>query len=158
MKTQQELAANEETREHIDNVRKYIRIFAMELLKRGELHDKSKLGDVEAPTFAIYTDRLKNMTYGSSEYEQCRKEMQVALEHHYAKNRHHPEHYKSGINDMNLVDIVEMFCDWFASSQRHSDGNILKSIKHNKERFSMDDQLSGILENTADMFDQDKSQ
>jgi hypothetical protein len=41
MKSQQELAANEETRNHIDKVRKYLRIFAVELLKRGEAHDQS---------------------------------------------------------------------------------------------------------------------
>lgn len=153
MKTQQELASNEETRNHIDNVRRYLRVFAVELLKRGEQHDQSKLGDVEAPVFAIYTDRLKGMTYGSDEYNKCRAEMKVALDHHYAKNRHHPEHFKNSISDMTLVDIVEMFCDWFASSQRHADGNILKSITHNKERFGINEQLSTILENTADLFD-----
>jgi len=340
MKTQQELASNEETRNHIDNVRRYLRIFAVELLKRGEEHDQSKLGDVESPVFAVYTDRLKGMTYGSEEYNKCRAEMKVALDHHYAKNRHHPEffetneewrpvvgfetqydisnygrvrskdrivdrsgptgncfkngiilkqyitpkgycrvqlqsgdkrknamvhrlvakafidninekpevNHKNGIKDdnnisnlewvtssenqihaydtelkkanikyevtcedldittlginkmekelrkrgydrasaaaiwntinnggkhldltftgtllktketsfvssMNLVDVVEMFCDWFASSQRHADGNILKSIEHNKDRFGMNEQLSTILENTADLFD-----
>jgi hypothetical protein len=344
MKTQQELASNEETRNHIDNVRRYLRVFAVELLKRGEQHDQSKLGDVEAPVFAIYTDRLKGMTYGSDEYNKCRAEMKVALDHHYAKNRHHPEFFENieewrpvvgfetshevsnhgrvrsknrivdrsgptgscfkqgillkqyitpkgycrlqlqdgdnrknamvhrlvaeafidnddkksevnhkngikddnhisnlewvtssenqihaydndlkkanikyevtceeldittlGINkmekelrergydkarasaiwncinnggkhldltftgtllktkedsyisDMTLVDIVEMFCDWFASSQRHADGNILKSITHNKERFGINEQLSTILENTADLFDSDNS-
>jgi len=156
MKSQQELAANEETRQHIDKVRKYLRIFAVELLKRGEVHDQSKLGEEEAPTFAVFTEKLKHLTYGSDEYHQCRKEMQGALEHHYAKNRHHPEHHKDGVNDMNLIDVVEMFCDWFASSQRHADGNILKSIEHNQERFGMAEQLAKILENTADLFDQDK--
>lgn len=153
MKTQQELASNEETRNHIDNVRKYLRIFAVELLKRGEQHDQSKLGDVEAPVFAVYTDRLKGMTYGSEEYNRCKAEMKAALDHHYAKNRHHPEHHKNGINDMTLIDVVEMFCDWFASSQRHTYGNILKSIELNKQRFEMNEQLSTILENTADLFD-----
>lgn len=152
MKTQQELASNEETRNHIDNVRRYIKIFAIELLKRGEQHDQSKLGDVEASIFAVYTDRLKDITYGSEEYNKCRIEMKTALDHHYAKNRHHPEFYKNGINDMSLVDIVEMFCDWFASSQRHTDGNILKSIEYNKDRFGMNEQLSSILENTSDLF------
>jgi hypothetical protein len=153
MKSQQELAANEETRQHIDKVRKYLRIFAVELLKRGEVHDQSKLGEVEAPTFAVYTEKLKYLTYGSEEYHKCREEMKVALDHHYAKNRHHPEHHKDGINDMTLVDIVEMFCDWLASSQRHADGNILKSIEHNKDRFGMAEQLATILENTAKLYD-----
>jgi hypothetical protein len=325
MKNQQELASNEETRDHIDKVRKYLRIFATELLKRGEDHDRSKLEEVESPVFAIYTDHLKDMTYGSDEYKRCLSEMRVALDHHYANNRHHPEFHKSrekwcpvigfedyydvsnygrirtktgdvlsqyitpkgfcgvhlqfedehrfvtvhkfvakafvanhnlfsevihknGVKDdnrsdnlqwvssldnydvtyeesfnieyqvkclelniitstvddmeielknrgynqikaskiwecinndgqyngftfvgtklktkdvsyvsnMNLIDIVEMFCDWFASSQRHPDGSILKSIEINKNRFKMGDQFSSILENTANIFDKEE--
>lgn len=30
---------------------------------------------------------------------------------------------------MNLIDIVEMFCDWKAASERQLDGNLLKSIE-----------------------------
>lgn len=156
MLSQQELAANAETQRHIDKVRLYLRVVAVELLKRGEQHDQSKLGDEERATFAIYTDRLKAMTYGSEEYNRCRDGMKPALAHHYAKNRHHPEHFKNGVNDMTLVDLLEMFCDWFASSQRHADGNILKSIAINKERFGLSDQLAVILENTAEMLEQSK--
>ena len=48
---------------------------------------------------------------------------------------------------MNLVDIVEMFCDWLAATKRHDDGDIYKSIEHNsKEIGSL---LSEIFENTA---------
>ena len=75
--------------------------------------------------------------------------MKPALEHHYAKNRHHPEHHKNGINDMNLIDLIEMFCDWKASSERQNDGNILKSIEINGKRFHMSPQLIEIFENTT---------
>jgi len=44
--------------------------------------------------------------------------MKPALEHHYALYRHHPEHFQNGIDDMNLIDLVEMFADWKASSER----------------------------------------
>ena len=153
MLTQQELVTNAETQKHIDTVRKYMRMFAVELLKRGEVHDSSKLGDEERPTFTEYTAKLKGMTYGSEEYQKCLEGMKVALDHHYAKNRHHPEHFVEGVDGMTLVDLIEMFCDWFASSERHADGNILKSIDKNKERFSMSDQLTSVLNNTAEHFD-----
>ena len=145
MLSREELEANAETQKHIDAVRRYMRRIAVDLLKRGEGHDASKLGEEEREIFAKYTSRLKGMTYGSAEYEKCREEMKPALDHHYAKNRHHPEHFVAGINDMTLVDVVELFCDWFASSQRHHDGNILKSITHNKERFQISDQLVSLL-------------
>lgn len=80
--------------------------------------------------------------------------MNVALQHHYANYRHHPEHFVKGINDMNLVDIVEMLCDWKAASLRQNDGNLLKSIDTNAQRFGYDDQLKQIFINTAKLFDE----
>ena len=52
---------------------------------------------------------------------------------------------------MNLIDIVEMFCDWKAASERQLDGNLLKSIEKNADRFNMDPQLKQILINTENM-------
>jgi len=50
---------------------------------------------------------------------------------------------------MTLFDIVEMFFDWKSSSERHDDGDIYFSIKSNKDRFKMSDQLINIFNNTA---------
>jgi hypothetical protein len=47
-----------------------------------------------------------------------------------------------------------MFCDWKASTLRQNDGNLLKSIETNAERFNMDGQLKQILMNTARMIDE----
>ena len=59
----------------------------------------------------------------------------------------------SPINDMNLIDVVEMLCDWKAASARHNDGNLRKSIEINAKRFGIDSQLVRILENTADLLE-----
>jgi hypothetical protein len=75
--------------------------------------------------------------------------MKVALDHHYSNNRHHPEYFENGINDMTLIDLIEMLCDWYAATQRHNDGDIFKSIEFNKTRFNMSDQLVSILTNTV---------
>mgnify|MGYP001576204131 CR=1 FL=1 len=82
-----------------------------------------------------------------------RKDLAPTLAHHYAYNRHHPEHFKHGIKDMNLIDILEMLCDWKSSSMRHNDGNILKSIEINQSRFDFSDELRTLLENTAKWID-----
>jgi len=50
---------------------------------------------------------------------------------------------------MDIVDIVEMFCDHKAATLRHNDGNIFKSIKINAKRHHIGKQLSTIFENTA---------
>ncbi len=147
--TLEEKACNYETMRHIECVRNLVQHFVVELLKRAELHDQSKLDRPEVEAFTRLTPKLATCTYGSEEYEGYRKELGAALEHHYAKNSHHPEHFKNGIDDMNLVDILELFCDWKAASARHNDGNILKSIEKNAGRFHMSPQLVRIFENTA---------
>jgi hypothetical protein len=104
--------------------------------------------------FADLTPQLATMTYGSEEYQASLDALKPALDHHYASNRHHPEHFNNGVNDMTLVDIIEMFCDWKASTLRQNDGNLLKSIETNAERFNIEGQLKQILLNTARMLDE----
>jgi hypothetical protein len=151
--TQAEKATNYETLRHIEKVRNYLNVFVSALLDRGAKHDQSKLAEPEVQLLTETTPRLPGLTYGSPEYEDSRKSIATALAHHYANNRHHPEHFKNGVDDMNLLDIVEMLCDWKASSERHNDGNIRKSITINADRFNLSPQLVRILENTAELFD-----
>ena len=143
-----------ETQKHIEIVRKFIKIFTDKLTNRGVDHDKLKLESPEVEIFAEYTPKLAQTTFGSEEYRQHLDAMQPALNHHYANYRHHPEHFKDGINDMNLIDIAEMICDWKAASLRQDDGNLLHSIELNAERFGIDAQLTKILLNTANLFDE----
>ncbi len=143
-----------ETQKHIENVRKYIRFMIDKLDMRGVKHDASKLESPEVEVFAEYTPKLNTTPFDSEEYYQNLAKMKPALDHHYAANRHHPEHFVNGINDMTLIDILEMFCDWKASTLRHNDGNLLKSIETNAERFNMEGQLKQILINTARMIDE----
>jgi hypothetical protein len=167
-----------DTLNHIFQVRKFIERIEKALRKRALKHDKSKLYEPEKPIFDEFTPKLKNCTYGSDEYKTYLKEMQVALDHHYANNRHHPEHFKkyvcngcfkeykkmpntcdvcgysqfqkeSDITQMNLVDLCEMIADWKAATLRHSDGDILKSIEINQKRFGYSDELKQILINTV---------
>lgn len=144
-------ACNADTREHIALVAKLLHGIAKELLDRADVHDQSKLESPEVELFTEWTPKLATSTYGSPEYEGFRKAMGPALLHHYAKNRHHPEHFKGGVNDMSLVDVIEMFCDWKAATMRHNDGNIRKSIAHNADRFGLSPQLVRVLENSVDL-------
>ena len=139
------------TLEHIAEVGKILEIIANELHYRSLLHDQSKLESPEKEIFDEYTPKLRDTTYGSDEYKQYLTEMKVALDHHYASNRHHPEHFENGIKGMNLVDLVEMFCDWLAATKRHADGDIHKSIELNQTRFEYSDDIKSILQNTADI-------
>ena len=138
------------TMAHIGIVWEKIFAFTRDLNNRGLSHYLSKLGPPEVDIFDEYTPKLAGTTYGSDEYKQYLAEMTPALKHHYAHNRHHPEHFIDGINGMTLIDLVEMFCDWWAASERHNDGDLMKSIEINAERFGLSPQLHQILKNTAE--------
>lgn len=171
-----------DTRKHIDRVQSLIFEFVKMLKFRAWDHDNSKLKSPEKEIFDEYTPKLKGSTYGSDEYKEFLKGMGAALEHHYKKNRHHPEHFKYiecngcftrydkdyngfckicgygqftdrfDIAEMTLLDLIEMLCDWKAATERHADGDINKSLEINQKRFGIDNQLQHILENTAKLF------
>lgn len=141
-----------DTYKHKSLVNSFVNDIIREFTNRAVNHDNSKLGDYEVDIFTEYTPKLANSTYGSEEYKQFLKEMKPALDHHYANNRHHPEHFKNGIKDMDLVDLIEMMCDWKAATLRHNDGVINKSLEINQERFGYGDELKQIMKNTIENY------
>lgn len=141
-----------ETHKHINRVREILNIFIIELINRGQVHDMSKLESPEVEIFGENTDKLKGTEYGSKEYQDLLNKIKPAIEHHYSKNRHHPEFHEDGINDMDLIDLVEMLSDWRAATERHETGNIKKSLEINAGRFGMSPQLVKIFSNTIDRY------
>ena len=138
-----------DTRAHISRVQSLMGLCIAELEIRSGLHDESKLKDPEKAIFDEMTPKLKDSTYGSEEYKGFLSEMKPALDHHYAHNSHHPEHYPNGIRGMSLLDLIEMLCDWKAAGERHADGSMQRSLEINQSRFQIDEQLAGVLRNTA---------
>ena len=126
-----------ETRKHIHEVGKNINGVIQRLLFRIMEHDESKMSQEEKYLFDKYTPKLAKCTYGSKEYKKYLKELEPALTNHYGKNRHHPEFHmrtddyilnkSSAIGCMNLIDIIEMLCDWKAATMRHNDGEMVIS-------------------------------
>lgn len=139
-----------ETLEHKTKVFKYLAQAAGNLTIRGYTHDDSKLGEREAEGFEIVSKKLSSVVYPSKEYDDALKELQPYLKHHYESNSHHPEHFEKGIGGMTLFDLLEMLCDWKASSERTKDGgSIYRSIVNNEKRFKMSEQLVSIFRNTV---------
>lgn len=144
--------SRQDTLNHIHRVRELLEDVRNEFEIRAILHDQSKLESPEKEAFDRLTPRLKTLEYGSPEYEESRRELGEALEHHYANNSHHPEHFENGVNGMTLFDVLEMLVDWKAASERHETGDISKSLTTNITRFNIDPQLQSILENTVKVF------
>lgn len=157
------------TYQHIQIVQCMIGIVLTDLTKRLLAHDQSKLASPEREIFDEYTPKLAHSTYGSEEYKGFLAGMKPALDHHYRANSHHPEHFAfdiTGLNPelvangqairgMNLLDVVEMLCDWKAATLRHKDGDIRKSIDINQKRFGYSDELKQILLNTLPLLQVD---
>lgn len=153
-KTKKALKAEEQTRLHIEHVRKFMNRLIQELIVRAEKHDKTKLEEPEVSIFNEFTEKLGSSTYGSKEYQGFLDDMKPALDHHYRHNRHHPEHHVHGVEGMNLVDLIEMICDWKAATLRHDDGNIRRSIEVNTGRFDLSPQLVNVLMNTVELMEE----
>jgi hypothetical protein len=134
---------------HIKNIQTVMdTILIPELQNRSKDHDKSKLESPEKETYDKYIPLLQKVTYGTPEYNALKDEMaEGGVGHHYKVNRHHPEHFENGIRDMTLVDLVEMFADWYAASLR-SDTPFEKGLEMNCERHNIPDELCQILRNT----------
>lgn len=142
-----------DTLAHIAQVRENMLEMITDLALRARGHDLSKLESPEKEAFDEATPRLRALTYGTVEYEKARADLGDALVHHYAVNRHHPEHWEQGIDGMNLLDLVEMLCDWYAATKRHDDGDLSKSLDINANRFMIGPQLKQIMRNTMEDFE-----
>lgn len=142
--------SQKDTEEHIGKVRAYLSVCKIEINTKALVHDADKINnEIEKRLFDEYTPKLAHCSYGSDEYKSYLEGLKPALDIHYANNRHHPEHFERGIKGMNLIDLIEMMCDWKASSERHKDGDIFRSIEINQKRFGYSDDLKEVLKNTA---------
>lgn len=139
-----------DTYEHIGVVRANLTDVVKELLERALNHDATKMMDPELAIFNEFTPKLAEAEYGSAEYKAHLKAMGPGLQHHYAWNSHHPEHYDDGAAGMDLLDVIEMVCDWEAAARRMKDGNIRSSLELNFRRFEIEPQLASIIRNTIE--------
>lgn len=138
-----------ETLKHIHRVRHFLYLMIQDLDERARVHDQSKLESPEAEIYGEHTPELGKCEYMSPEYHTTMEKVRPAIEHHYSRNRHHPQHWPNGIDDMTLLDLVEMLADWRAATERNMNGNIRTSIEKNTERFGISPQLAQIMQNTV---------
>lgn len=154
--TPEQKAAHFDTWQHIHVVRKLLTRMQEELGRRALEHDQSKIQDpAEMAIFAEFTPKLRDVTFGSEEYRGFLRDMGPAVKAHQLNNRHHPEAHEGGVTGMNLIDVLEMVCDWKAASLRHTDGDFVRSVRVCSERFEISPQLAQIILNTAELFGDD---
>ena len=137
---------------HKDFVARMMAKFSAELAYRAAIHDESKFRPAEFDVFEKLVPHFGKFEYGTPEWEEVNQQLREATAIHHAKNRHHPEHFENGIDDMNLIDLVEMLADWKAASTRSPKDHIRKSMPKLQERYGISPQLLKILENTLKDF------
>lgn len=138
-----------DTLAHIQRVKALLFLCRLNLVSRGDDHDLSKLEEPEKSVFDACTIKLKSIPYGSDEYKAALAELKPALDHHYANNSHHPEHFTNGVDGMSLFDVMEMLMDWKAATERmKGGGDIWRSLEINTKRFNLSPQVVNILANT----------
>jgi hypothetical protein len=136
---------------HRWSVTHYMKIVFLKLTTIIPAHDASKLQEPEKSIFDEWTPRLKEVEFGSDEYKAALAGMGDALKHHYENNRHHPEHFENGVTGMNLLDVIEMVCDWKAAAFMKGQTVNLDILQ---ERFGLSDQLRSIIANTLEILDE----
>jgi hypothetical protein len=149
---QEEYDSTLDTMRHSRRVDELLLQVVVALQQRVTRHDLSKMAPPEKAVFDRITPLLKQSTYGSEEYKASLADMGEVLVHHYGANRHHPEHFQTGISGMTLVDLIEMLCDWKAATERHDDGSLARSLQIQESRFGIEPQLMAVLTNTAVTF------
>lgn len=135
-----------DTIEHISQVGYLLETVIADLQHRAEHHDASKLRYPEKQAF----DALGPATgqFGDEAYYRRLETIWPALQHHYRLNSHHPQHYPNGVAGMSLLDLIEMLCDWKATSDAQG-ADFAESMRICGERFSIRADLMGILRHTA---------
>lgn len=137
-----------DTINHIAKVQSNLSTVIYNLNDRRTMHDRSKLEEPELSGYEGLSQALKGLTYGTPEHRAAFTPYKEIIQHHYASNTHHPEHWQLGVTDMSLLDIIEMLADWKAANDRNG-GDFGHSIQVSVSRFRISEQLHAILINTA---------
>jgi hypothetical protein len=134
--------------DHKRRVGLYLQKVANALFGRAVVHDNSKFSPEEFEPYEEAFPGLQKYAYGTEEFKAELRKIKPAINHHYENNDHHPEYFEAGISQMDLIQLIEMVCDWIAASER-SQKNIFEGLEMNKERFKINDQLYCIIKNTV---------
>lgn len=124
--------------QHKQKVSFLLREIARQFERRADTHDDSKFNLDEFKGFC-QMDNARRYEYGSPEYEAIIHNNSAA-QLHVSRNRHHPEYWPNGIDDMDMIDIIEMLCDWEIARQiRDIEEDIEKIWQTRKKRFGLSD-------------------
>ena len=150
----------------------YVNIFRAELIRRALIHDNDKCEEVviidgeKAPfQFAEYTvgsdyvfgNGVADVGYDSEDYHRINTEGYTGLNARYNHktklNDHHPEYYNDYKNDMTLLPLIEMVCDWWGATA-YSTGDPKSKFREDSAKnichYGFDGYQKFVVERTRD--------
>lgn len=140
---------------HKFNVFTVMNLLIKDSVNRAIAHDNSKMESPEKEIYDKFIPQLKPVKYGTPEYIAVTSQMKKeGGNHHNQVNRHHPEYFENRVDGMNIIDLLEMICDWFAASIR-SDSPFLEGLNSNIKRHNISPQLENIIRNTYNEYFKD---
>jgi len=131
-------------RKSIDQVKVVQHLLAssqIALLNRQLNHDSTKLENPEWRRVLYKFDK--------EQFPMSDKDLEQAQHHHYAHNRHHPQRFENGVDDMHIIDIVEMIIDWIGDAYCDKEDPI-EAVKRKSEKYNINPQLMNIFLNTVE--------
>lgn len=140
----------QEVIEHKKKVMDIMYDIANMIMKRGYIHDDSKLQD-EFDSWVEYYIPENERDIESEEYKKSFEALKEVREQHYMKNRHHMEFYNGDIKKINVVDLIEIIVDWIASASSQDKGNLRVTIEKARERFKFSKDIESIILNTLEL-------
>ncbi len=105
-------------------------------------HDESKFSEEEFEPYARFWHNDKDHYEYDPEYE-------AAWEHHWMTNEHHPEHWLG--EDMPLIYILEMLCDWGSFSIAKNDFRELSKYYYEEAK---DDDEKNLSDATKEIIEE----
>lgn len=137
----------EDISKHIARVQLKLESLILELNKRCMNHDASKLKEPEISLWERM-DAEERYPYGSKEYFDKIERNKEVFNLHYQNNSHHPEHYFNGVLDMDLLDLIEMLCDWISYKENITYNEASSIVEEQGNRFGISTDLLEIFKNT----------
>lgn len=135
--------------QHVQWVSEGIGWMINKLLHRMLTHDRTKVEEPELSIYAEIVPGFRGLEYGTQAHKDHGDKLGPAWAHHVEHNKHHPEHFPDGINNMTLIDLVEMVCDWRAASLRNGYFDYETSVEVFAKKFANDSQLISVIRNTC---------
>ena len=157
------------------NDNKYVNIFRAELIRRALIHDNDKCAEVvivdghqvpfQFAEYAVGSDYVfgkgvADAEYDSEVYHKIQAEGYAGLharDNHKKKiNDHHPEYYNDYKNDMTLLPLIEMVCDWWGATA-YSNGDSKPKFRADSAKnichYGFDGYQKFVVERTRDFID-----